>query len=331
MAKSKPIHVFFSWQSDLPKKSNTNAIRNSLEEFKKGRSENIFIDEATRDKAGSPNIPQTILEKIGKADIFVADVTTINAKDSTTRKCPNPNVVFELGYAVQTLGWERVILLFNTKFGTLDDLPFDFDRHRVSEFEFPEKPSKQHKSNLNSLINKAIGTVISQDPKRPSELAGLSEEQLRYSRDARALEWILGEMHLPTIDDLLQRLPQSFPSAALHFFEGVKSIFYSSLFHLNDHELAEALEEFIASWDDALGYPGCYHQNVGGQLYIFTNPGDMPLPPEKEAAWGKIQLARNRMKKNYDQLLEKVRSDFPSIDLCETSKQAWEDYRRYNS
>jgi hypothetical protein len=63
-------------------------------------------DETTRDTSGSPNIALKILEKIQAADVFVADITTVTAPGAK-RPCPNPNVGYELGYAVATLGWDN--------------------------------------------------------------------------------------------------------------------------------------------------------------------------------------------------------------------------------
>jgi hypothetical protein len=102
------IRIFYSWQSDSSRKTNLNAIREGLAEACK-RIENshsglkLVPDEATRDTSGSPNIALKIIEKIEAADIFVADVTTITAPGGK-RPCPNPNVGFELGYAVASLG-----------------------------------------------------------------------------------------------------------------------------------------------------------------------------------------------------------------------------------
>lgn len=326
--KSKPTRVFYSWQSDLPKKSTRYAIKNSLEAFKKTSSFPVLIDEATRDESGSPNIPQTILEKIGKADVFVADVSTINLHDKDSRKCPNPNVVFELGYAVQTLGWSRIVLLFNTAYGTFpDDLPFDFDRHRASHFELTDTTAKQENETLRKLVATAVDRIIAQDPKRPSELAGLTEEQLRHSRDLRTVEWVLEEMHIPTIDDHLASLPHSFPYRGLHFLAGVDGIVLgNSLFHLNDKKLESAFRAFTRAWHQTVSRDHLYNLNQGGTLAIFSNPGDMPLPPEKEAEWQKIVSARDMMKKKLKYILKRVRDDFPRIDLHETSKKAWQDY-----
>ena len=75
------------------------------------------------------NIPQAVLDKIRQSDIFVGDLTTTVASIAA----PNPNVVFDLGYAVAGLGWPRIVMLFNKAFGKFpNDLPFDVDRQRAS-------------------------------------------------------------------------------------------------------------------------------------------------------------------------------------------------------
>ena len=107
------LTIFFSWQSDLPKETNQNAIReclrnaSSLVESQVDEA-SINLDEATRSTSGSPNIPLTIFSKIHTCDIFVCDITTINS-DQTGKKTPNPNVLIELGYAISTLGWELYV------------------------------------------------------------------------------------------------------------------------------------------------------------------------------------------------------------------------------
>lgn len=140
MADTKTITVFYSWQSDTNQDCNLKAIRNALRLSSveiEAEIENItlVLDEATRDTAGSPDIPATIFQKISNADIFICDITTINHEFGTLpRKTPNPNVLIELGFAIATLGWGRIIMVFNKSFGQFPrDTPFDIDRRRISE------------------------------------------------------------------------------------------------------------------------------------------------------------------------------------------------------
>lgn len=40
-------------------------------------------------------------------------------------KTPNPNVMIELGYAIKSLGWDRIILLYDKDFGEIEEIPFE--------------------------------------------------------------------------------------------------------------------------------------------------------------------------------------------------------------
>jgi hypothetical protein len=133
------VTIFYSWQSDLSRDTNQDAIRLSLlsaiplvediiEEIK------LQHDEATRNVSGSPDITKEIFRKISNSDIFICDLTPIAERG--IKKLANPNVLIELGYAVAEIGWERIILLFNTFYGKIpDDLPFDVAKHRATQFK----------------------------------------------------------------------------------------------------------------------------------------------------------------------------------------------------
>lgn len=103
------------------------------------------IDRDTVGAPGAPDIAATIFQKITKADVFVADVSFVNEQQSgaTDRQFPNPNVLIELGFAASSLGWERIILVFNSVFGKCEDLPFDLRHRRVSLYTLRESEDKK--------------------------------------------------------------------------------------------------------------------------------------------------------------------------------------------
>lgn len=144
------------------------------------------------------------------------------------------------------------------------------------------------------------------------------------------LEWVLRNMHFPTIDEQIERLPHSFPYRSLHFFEGVRSIVQTnSLFYISDTKLESSLKRFVNAWAKTVQHDNLYHLDNSGTLVIFTNPGDMPLSREKEAIWQEIEAARLRMKKELVYILKRVRKDYFSINLMETNAEAWADYRKH--
>lgn len=132
--------IFFSWQSDLPNKTNRNLIENSIKlALKKMNQDSPYsliteIDRDTKGVLGSPDIVDSILTKIDKCGLFIADISIINSS-LNGKRTPNPNVLFELGYAVKCLGWDRVICVFNSDFGDVSELPFDLRNRRILTYE----------------------------------------------------------------------------------------------------------------------------------------------------------------------------------------------------
>ena len=137
------LRVFYAWQSDSPNRTNRALIREALDRAAKLVSAEIedaprwTIDQDTQDIPGSPDIARTILNKIDSADAFVADLTL--AFESHNRKAPNPNVLLEYGYALRSLGEERIIGIINEISGPREQLPFDLRGRRFESYELDEE------------------------------------------------------------------------------------------------------------------------------------------------------------------------------------------------
>ena len=132
------IHsIFYSWQSDLPESDNKSYIGSCLSKaLTKLKREDEFaveyvVERATNNRTGTIDIAQTIFNKINSAKLLIADVSIINHRSRKYRKTPNPNILVELGYGVRTIGWENIICVFNTKYGSPEDLPFDIRNRRL--------------------------------------------------------------------------------------------------------------------------------------------------------------------------------------------------------
>lgn len=141
-----------------------NAIRAAFPQLETKHSCTFHIDEATRKLAGAQNVPIAIIEKIRSADIFVADITSVTKDENLSKSFPNPNVVFELGYAAAHLGWARIVLLFNKAIAEFKDLPFDFDRQRISPYTLEPGAEKAASKPLSDLVNKALDIIATENP-----------------------------------------------------------------------------------------------------------------------------------------------------------------------
>ena len=151
------VNIFYSWQSDLSSKTNRYYIEDSIKiALKKINKDNRIIaciDRDTKDELGSPEIHNSVFKKINHSKLFICDVSLNN------NNMPNPNVLIELGYAIKTLGWSRIICLFNSQTGKIEDLPFDINHNRVTPYT-PDKNGDINSIaeiislNINKLFNK---------------------------------------------------------------------------------------------------------------------------------------------------------------------------------
>lgn len=160
--------IFYSWQSDTESKYNRNFIEDALEKSVKNINKAtadgplLSVDKDTRGVSGSPDIVTTILQKIDRSVCFLADVTPIGKVGG--KSIPNPNVMFELGFALSSLSYERVILICNTAHGELKDLPFDLGLKRIIPYSYDVTTSDEEKRDckqkLISTFQDAIKAIV---------------------------------------------------------------------------------------------------------------------------------------------------------------------------
>jgi hypothetical protein len=145
----------------------------------------VKIDKDTAGVPGSPDIAATIFDKIAKADLFVADVSIIGG--TKRRRTPNPNVLVEVGYAVHALGWERVILVFNEAFGTIEELPFDLRPKRIATYNVPDVDGEKaaNRRDLARVLEEAIALALQNAPNRTPSPETPEARVARMRREAQ--------------------------------------------------------------------------------------------------------------------------------------------------
>ena len=105
------------------------------------------IQNATSGELGSPSIEDTIFDRIAKCSLYICDISIALSEKNISfetkknvvtaqlsnkengRKSPNPNVMLELGYAIHTLGWNKILMFFDCTEYKPEDLPFDISHH----------------------------------------------------------------------------------------------------------------------------------------------------------------------------------------------------------
>ena len=172
--------VFYSWQSDRPTKEGRNLIQRALEMAVKAISADVQIEEPlreelkldrdTQDVPGSPPIFQTILDKIEKASVFVADLTFSGTRNDGNRKTPNPNVLIEYGYALKCVGHSQIIGVMNSAHGepSRESLPFNLaDLRYPLTYNLPDGATdnerKAEREKLANVLEKALRDILDSD------------------------------------------------------------------------------------------------------------------------------------------------------------------------
>ena len=162
------MKVFWSWQSDWVEDANRHFIKRALDEAVKQVGKELRLDEAerpaldhdTKDTPGAVDIADEIFRKIAASAVFVADVTPIG-ETSKQKALPNPNVMIELGWAVNKPGWGRIILVLNLEAGyEPDDLPFDLRKRRVLTYELKENATEVEKRQAKKRLTSDLAAAL---------------------------------------------------------------------------------------------------------------------------------------------------------------------------
>ena len=349
--------VFYSWQSDLPKETNQGIIQgairiasNNLEnEFKK-TDLHIIIDKATSNLPGSPHIPSAIFDKISSADAFICDITTINkeaietiknlqategrTKPQEVRTVPNPNVMIELGYAIALLGWERIIMLFNTSYGDLKDAPFDIVGNRITDYHLSpktedvnEKQLQGNQKQLSEKIHEALKLIIEKSPNKPRYKVEITPEEIKRNRDISTIKTILETIHIPSLKNHINEAPYKIYDQIFFFWDNFNGkLYYDSYeFCLYDEKLKDLVIKIHSLWNKTLSYNQHYQRSLRHDLNIFSSH-DLPFTSKQQEDWDDIEEALRQLELVLDELLNYIRENYLEIDLKETTSTAWRKY-----
>lgn len=329
---SKKVEVFYCWQSDLPYSHNKEYIRELLDNIEKSPEadqHNIAIVEATSHMIGSPNITHELLEKIQNSDIFVCDASIINSQqeDQKIKKVPNPNVMVELGFAISSLGWDRIIMMFNEKYGSLTQLPFDLQKHRTTLYD----SDSSDKLDLEEELKQKIIAIIEASPTKRFLTSLSNEREVEYENDLKNIKRFFGTFLLEHTDEHFQNMPRKLNTDILSFFEDLDRFLGSNSvnFRLYDTKLFDMIQEFYTFWHralPALEEVGNYREAGSPDCQLFVNRGDAPLSKTQQAVWDRIEENKHLMHLKLNEILERVHLNYKSINIDEIQKKLKEEW-----
>lgn len=220
------VVVFYAWQSDRPGNVNRHLIRKAAEAACSRITDDatndwyVRLDSDTKGEAGMCDIPNTILKKIRSSDIFLGDLTLVSDTEGKQAKLiPNPNVVFELGWAARHLGFGALIGVINEAFGRVDGQIFDIKRRASRTYNTESAKSQKDRQSvedklsqdLEAVIRTTIETVVIPRRERAGASVQDKAEEARNSFASRVLAGdFYGSKQLPAVLTSIQfRRPEN--------------------------------------------------------------------------------------------------------------------------
>ncbi|MEA5603508.1 hypothetical protein [Nostoc sp. UHCC 0252] len=144
LAQLEPT-IFFSYQTEYVGATNAlrEELRKSLEDLNKRSRFPLTLVESSR-PSGAIRINRTIMRKIRKSLLFIADTTPITSIDGkeTPQLIPSPNVCIEVGYAIQSKRTEQILLAQMQRSDIEGQFPFDLPTQQILQFQDTTELSK---------------------------------------------------------------------------------------------------------------------------------------------------------------------------------------------
>lgn len=156
MAHLDPV-IFLCYQTEYAESSELlrEAIHTFLDKFNRRSRLPLTLEESHRLTEGPVRLSSTLMQKIRKSLLFVADSTPIVAIDSTPpRTIPSPEVCVEVGYALHSKRSEQILLTQMERTDLAGQFPFDLPTRNRLLF--------RTKTDLQKTLSQAIETQLQQ-------------------------------------------------------------------------------------------------------------------------------------------------------------------------
>lgn len=155
LAQLEPT-IFFSYQVEYAAASDAlkEGLRNSLETLNLRSRLPLTLVESSRPSNAPIRLNRTIMRKIRKSLLFIADTTPIASIDGeeTQQLIPSPNVCVEIGYAIHSKRSEQILLAQMQRQDMEGQFPFDLPTQQILQF--------QDIKQLNKILTKSLETQL---------------------------------------------------------------------------------------------------------------------------------------------------------------------------
>ncbi len=156
LAQLEPT-IFLSYQNEYPEASDTlrEALLDSLDKLNLRSRLRLKLIESIRPLDAPMRLGSSMMRKIRRSLLFIADATPITSIDSGKEKpllVPSTNTSIELGYAIQSKRTEQILIAQMQRQELTGEFPFDLTTTQIMQF----KDSKE----LNKILPQTIENVL---------------------------------------------------------------------------------------------------------------------------------------------------------------------------
>lgn len=155
LAQLEPT-IFLCHQTEYPAASEAlrEELLESLEMLNWRSRLPLSLVESYRPKEGSLRLSRTMMRKIHRSLLFIADATPIAKIDGkeTAQLIPSPNVCVEIGYAIQSKRSEQILLVQMQRPDLAGQFPFDLPSSQILPF--------QDSTELSKILPQALETLL---------------------------------------------------------------------------------------------------------------------------------------------------------------------------
>ncbi len=145
MAQLEPT-IFLCYQTEYAESSEAlrDGVQHSLEILNPRSRLPLTLVESYRPSDGPLRLNRTMMQKIRKSLLFIADGTPIaqTLRQETEMLIPSPNVCIEIGYAIQSKRSEQILLAQMQRPDLSGQFPFDLPNHQYLQFNNGKELSK---------------------------------------------------------------------------------------------------------------------------------------------------------------------------------------------
>ncbi|MEB3215110.1 MAG: hypothetical protein VKN72_02475 [Nostocales cyanobacterium 94392] len=156
LAQLEPT-IFLSYQDEYPEASDAlrDGLLDSLDKLNLRSRLPLKLIESIRPKDAPMRLGSSMMRKIRRSLLFIADATPITSVDNGKEKpllLPSANTCIEIGYAIQSKRSEQILLAQMQCEDKNGQFPFDLSTTQIMQF----KDSKE----LNKILPQTIQTVL---------------------------------------------------------------------------------------------------------------------------------------------------------------------------